>query len=282
MLLERISRIGLIVNWKTLGVAILAIFATWFSLKLNLVADYPLTIISTAVIFPIVFSIGHAYKRREAALDDYGTIKAHGRAIYFAARDWLPEENEDRIKHLEGALARLLTGCRDMFKGERSEMPAREQAIYAAFSELSQFVKRMRAEGLASGECSRCNQYLSKMIVAFESVKHIYQYRTPRTLSAFSDFFIIILPIIYGPYFAHQAIEYEAPILTYVMPVLFAVILTGLDNIQSHLEDPFDQIGPDDVAINAEKFVELLTCGEENGPCAIDIEPEVYAAAQPA
>ncbi len=269
MLLERISRIGLIVNWKTLGVAILAIFATWLSLKLNLVADYPLTIISTAVIFPIVFSIGHAYKRREAALDDYGTIKAHGRAIYFAARDWLPEENEDRIKHLEGALARLLTGCRDMFKGERSEMPAREQAIYAAFSELSQFVKRMRAEGLASGECSRCNQYLSKMIVAFESVKHIYQYRTPRTLSAFSDFFIIILPIIYGPYFAHQAIEYEAPILTYVMPVLFAVILTGLDNIQSHLEDPFDQIGPDDVAINAEKFVELLTCGEPDGPCPV-------------
>ncbi len=282
MLLDRISRIGLIVNFKTLGIAILAVFATWFSLRLNLVADYPLTIISTAVIFPIVFSIGHAYKRREAALDDYGTIKAHGRAIYFASRDWLPERSEDRIAHLEGILARLLHGCRDMFKGHRSEMPQREQAIYASFSELSQFVKRMREEGLASGECSRCNQYISKMIVAFESVKHIYQYRTPRTLSAFSDFFIIILPIIYGPYFAHQAIEYEAPLLTYVMPVLFAVILTGLDNIQSHLEDPFDQIGPDDVAINAEKFVELLACGEDGEPCAVPTEPEVYASAQTA
>ncbi|WP_209347946.1 hypothetical protein [Pontixanthobacter sp. CEM42] len=261
MIFDRFTRIGLIVSWNSLAVAVLAVFATWLSLKLNLIADYPLTIISTAVIFPIVFSIGHAYKRRESALDDYGSIKAHGRAIYFAARDWLPEHDDDRIQHLERILADLLHSCRDMFKGAREDMPANERAVYAAFSELSEFVKRMRAEGLASGECSRCNQYISKMIVAFESVKHIYQYRTPRTLRAFSDFFIVLLPVIYGPYFAHQAIEYEAPVLTYIMPVLFAVILTGLDNIQQHLEDPFDQIGPDDVAINAEKFVELLGCG---------------------
>ncbi len=262
MLLDRFSRIGLIVNWKTLGIAILGVFATWFSLRLNLVADYPLTIISTAVIFPIVFSIGHAYKRRESALDDYGTIKAHGRALYFAARDWLPDQSDDRLRHVELVLVHLLKSCRDLFKADRQQISKYEREVYASFSELSEFVKRMRAEGLASGECSRCNQYISKMIVAFESVKHIYQYRTPRTLRAFSDFFIIILPLVYGPYFAHQAIEYQAPELTYVMPVLFAVILTGLDNIQSHLEDPFDQIGPDDVAINAEKFVELLACGE--------------------
>lgn len=267
MFLDRISRIGLIVNWKTLGIAILAIFSTWASLRFNLVADYPLTIISTAVIFPIVFSIGHAYKRREAALDDYGTIKAHGRALYFAARDWLPDKSDDRLRHVEEVLSHLLRGCRKMFKGPPKDMPENEHEVYASFSELSEFVRRMRSEGLASGECSRCNQYISKMIVAFENVKHIYQYRTPRTLRAFSDFFILVLPIIYGPYFAHEAIAYEAPILTYVMPVLFAIILTGLDNIQSHLEDPFDQIGPDDVAINAEKFIELLACGEEDGPC---------------
>ena len=268
---EKISRFGLIVSWNSLAVSILAVVATWASLRLNLVADYPLTIISTAVIFPIVFSIGHAYKRREAALDDYGVIKAHGRAIYFAARDWLPESDQGRIDQLEAALSDLLHACRDMFKGSLDEMPVNERAVYAAFSDLSAFVKRMRGEGLASGECSRCNQYLSKMVVAFESIKHIYQYRTPRSLRAFSDFFIIILPLIYGPYFAAQAIEYEAPVLTYVMPVLFAIILTGLDNIQSHLEDPFDQIGPDDVAINAEKFIEMLACGAP--PAAETLQP---------
>jgi len=31
------------------------------------------------------------------------------------------------------------------------------------------------------------------------------------------------------------------------MPVLFTLVLVGLDNIQNHLEDPFDLIGEDDV-----------------------------------
>lgn len=266
-ILRRLESLTLILNWKTLAVSLLGVLATWLSLRLNLVADYPLTIISTAVIFPIVFSIGHAYKRREAALDDYGVIKAHGRALYFAARDWLGDSQPDRLRHIEGVMADLLHACRDMFKGSRDEMPANERRVYAAFSDLSRFVRRMREEGLASGECSRCNQYVSKMIVAFEGVKHIYQYRTPRTLRAFSDIFIVLLPVIYGPYFAHEAVAYGASQLTYVMPILFAVILSGLDNIQSHLEDPFDQIGPDDVAINAEKFVELLGCGETGSVC---------------
>ncbi|QFT78222.1 hypothetical protein [Erythrobacter sp. THAF29] len=285
---ERFTRIGLVINGKSLMIVALAMVSTWASLQLGLVADYPLTIISTAVIFPIVFSIGHAYKRREAALDDYGTIKAHGRALYFAARDWLPDEDggakQERLHHIEAVLSNLLTACRDMFKGRIEDMPRTERDVYAAFSQLSDFVKRMRGEGLASGECSRCNQYVSKMIVAFESVKHIYQYRTPRTLRAFSDVFIILLPLIYGPFFAYCAVEYNAPVLTYVMPVLFAVILTGLDNIQSHLEDPFDQIGPDDVAINAEKFVELLGCGENGSDCdgarVMQAKLEDYVAAK--
>jgi hypothetical protein len=119
----------------------------------------------------------------------------------------------------------------------------------------------LRQAGLASGEVSRCNQYLSKMMFAFEQIKHIYQYRTPRTLRAFSDFFITVLPILYGPYFAYIAAEYPATLI-YVMPVLFSLILVSLDNIQAHLENPFDQIGQDDVLINAEKFMDRLQAGD--------------------
>jgi hypothetical protein len=42
------------------------------------------------------------------------------------------------------------------------------------------------------------------------------------------------------------------------MPILFSVIFVALDNIQDHLENPFDQVGEDDVLINAEKFVSRL------------------------
>ncbi|MDH3918523.1 MAG: hypothetical protein OEU25_10100, partial [Rhodospirillales bacterium] len=89
------------------------------------------------------------------------------------------------------------------------------------------------------------------------TMKHIYQYRTPVTLRAYSDIFILVLPILYGPYFAEIAKDFSVG-LEYLMPVLFSLILVGLDNIQHHLENPFDQVGEDDVVINAEKFVARL------------------------
>ena len=38
----------------------------------------------------------------------------------------------------------------------------------------------------------------------------------------------------------------------------FKMVLVSLDNIQSHLEKPFDQIGEDDVYINTKKFIARL------------------------
>lgn len=45
------------------------------------------------------------------------------------------------------------------------------------------------------------------------------------------------------------------------MPVLFAMVLVSLDKIQEHLENPFDQVGQDDVMTNAEKFMDRLHAG---------------------
>ncbi len=250
----RLRSIFLILNFKTLVIAILAVASTYLCKQFNLVADFPLTLIATAVVFPIVFSISGAYKRRENALDEYGSIKAHGRAIYFATRDWLEDANPETLEKAKGLLQDLLKSCRTLFAGPLDAMPENERAVYRQFSMLSEFIKHdLRGAQLASGEVSRCNQYLSKMVVAFESIKHIYQYRTPRTLRSFSDVFITVLPPLYGPYFVYIAQDYSYG-LGYIMPVLFTLILVSLDNIQEHLENPFDQVGEDDVSINAEKF----------------------------
>ncbi|MCP4456327.1 MAG: hypothetical protein GY809_33120 [Planctomycetes bacterium] len=62
----------------------------------------------------------------------------------------------------------------------------------------------------------------------------------------------------YGPYFSAVVKDYS-PGLVSVMPVLSATILVvSLDNIQEHREEPFFQIGENDIVINAEKFVARL------------------------
>lgn len=250
--------IRLIINGQTAFIAALAVLSTWACRRWDLTADFPLTLVGTTVVFPIVFSIGGAYKRREAALDHYGSIKAHGRALHFATRDWIEDTDRDLQRRMVAHLGQLLDACRNLFRSERGVMAAQEKHVYEAFSQLSEFINGLRERGLPSGEASRCNQFLSKMMIAFEKVKHITQYRTPLTLRAYSKVFIVALPVLYGPYFAAQAIEYS-PQLTYVMPVLLSVVLVSLDNIQEHLEDPFDQVGQDDVMINVEKYVGRLS-----------------------
>ena len=58
-------------------------------------------------------------------------------------------------------------------------------------------------------------------------------------------------------HFAHSVTSYNYG-LQYAVPIMFSVILVALDNIQSHLENPFDQQGEDDVEINVEKFIRNL------------------------
>ena len=107
-----LGRVWLLITPKTLVVASLAVASTALCKAQGWEADFPLTLISTAVIFPIVFSIGGAYKRRESALDDYGTFKAHGQAIFFATRDWVPEPDEAQIERCRAHLRELMESVR--------------------------------------------------------------------------------------------------------------------------------------------------------------------------
>jgi hypothetical protein len=268
MVSKRLRTVAFILSFKAIVISALAVLSTYACLRWNIVANFPLTLIATAIVFPIVFSINSAYKRRESVLDDYASMKAHGRAIYFATRDWLDDAGEARLEKCRRLLGDLLRANRELFGSPRAGMHEREAEVYSQFSMLSRFIREdLRQAGLAGGEVSRCNQYLSKMILSFEQIKHVYQYRTPRTLRAFSDFFITLLPPLYGPYFAYIAMDFSGG-LTYVMPVLFALVLVSLDAIQEHLENPFDQVGQDDVMINAEKFVDRLNAGVPKQACA--------------
>lgn len=253
-----INRMLLIINLKTLIVTTLSIASTYLCLKHDLHSKFPLTILTTAVIFPVVFSIGGAYKRREAALDQYGSIKAHCRAIFFASRDWQKDKENENSDQMKIILNDLFDSFKIMFISPLKDIEQNEKQVYVQFSRLSKFLnEEVRSGAISPGEVSRVNQYLSKLILSFEKVKHIYQYRTPRTLRAFSILFLTVLPPLYGPYFAALAKESSAQ-LTYIMPILFSVILVSLDSIQIHLENPFDQIGEDDIQINSEKFVKYL------------------------
>jgi predicted membrane chloride channel (bestrophin family) len=243
----------LIINYKTFIVTILAVVSTWLCNRYNIIADFPLTLIGIAMVFPVVFSIDSAYKRRERALWMLSDFKAHVLAIYLASRDWL-EGNEDFEEEVKDNLIGVYGSIKAIFTdgSEKTQIN-----IYKKISDLSLLMKKFRELELPSGEISRVSQYISKITVDVENLASILRYRTPVTLRAYSKVFIFTFPILYGPYFASVSGHYS-PNLEYMMPVLFSFILVSLDNIQSHLENPFDQVGEDDIVFDVDEFSHII------------------------
>ena len=248
----------LIINYKTMIITILAIISTCICDRYDLTARFPDMLVGVAIVFPVVFSISSAYTRRETALQRLSDFKGHAVAIYYATRDWTMDKNNDLPERARGMMNELTRTMRDMFtRHHRNEWEKYEHDVYRLFSELSKFTMELPRYGVQGSEMSRISQYVSKMIIAFDNLKVIHAYRTPITLRAYSKVFIYIFPIIYGPYFAATAHDY-AHSLEYVMPVLYSFILVSLDNIQDHLEHPFDEVGEDDVRIDEQDMIAVM------------------------
>lgn len=245
----------LIINYKTIIVTLLSVISTYTCYKLGLTAKFPDMLVGVAIVFPVVFSIGSAYNRRETALQRFSDFKGHAMAVYFAMRDWPTEQDNRLAEELKEIVAEVMRLIRVMFQASHEkEWQVNEKKIYENFSRLSRLTQSMKNYGVQSGEISRISQYVSKMIIAFDNMKIIHTYRTPITLRAYSKVFIYVFPIIYGPYFASTFKDFSA-MLEYVMPVLYSFILVSLDNIQDHLEHPFDEIGEDDIRIDENEII---------------------------
>lgn len=248
---------SLIINWKTYLLTAMSVLCTYLCFTFGLTAKFPDMLVGVAIVFPVVFSIGSAYTRRETALQRWADFRGHAIAIYFATRDWPTDKNNDLPQRTRALTSEMVHHTKELLSSKRQSWEERETEFYKLFSKLSDITMELRKYGVQSGEISRVSQYLSKMVIAFDNLKIIYQYRTPITLRTYSKVFIYVFPIIYGPYFASTFHDFSAS-LEYVMPVLYSFILVSLDNIQDHLEDPFDQVGEDDINIDANETIRLL------------------------
>lgn len=248
-----------IINYKTLIITTLALISFQLSTMYGLTAKFPDMLVGVAIVFPVVFSIGAAFNRRETALQRLSDFKGHAIALYYATRDWTANKDNnlpERMRTMVGDLLRLM---KSMFQSKADpSWGDNEKKMYDLFSQLSLLTMELRNHGVQSGEISRVSQYVSKIIIAFDNMKIIHHYRTPITLRSYSKFFIYIFPIVYGPYFSSISAEYSAG-LQYVMPVLYSFILVSLDNIQDHLENPFDDMGEDDIHIDEKETVRMIS-----------------------
>ncbi len=233
---------------QTIIVSVLSLGSTFVCLQLELTLDMPTGLVGVAIVFPIVFSINAAYRRREEALEYLAGLKSAGTSIFYAHRDWIDDENKTHANRVKLLLMDLLEAIREDFSSTE-ELEADNHRIYHLFSEISKSIELLRQSGLTAPDMSRTNQYLREMMEHFEKMRNIFVYRTPVSLRAYTQVFLNIFPVIFGPYFAYLSSHYFAA-SGYLVALLYGIVLTSLDNIQDSLENPYDGIGEDDVNLD--------------------------------
>ncbi len=255
--MQTLKQFSKIIDYHTGLVTLLALVVVFLCRQLDFLVELPTTLIGIAVVFPLVFSINSAYKRREDALRAFASLKAHGVALLFAHREW-PEDATDHVERAGALLHGLLTAVSHHFTTNGHDQSQSKQQIYAIFADFSRSHEQLRAAGVPANEISRANQYLRQLIIDFEQMNNIASYRTPLALRAYSRLFLNLFPLLFGPYFANIAYP-EHPIAGYIVAVIYSLVLVSLDNIQDDLENPFDGVGADDLRLDvADEYSQLV------------------------
>ncbi len=193
-----------------------------------------LTLISIAMIFPLVFTIRGSFRRREKALEHLSEFRGTMKTLDYFFRSNLKLTDEDHNEITE-ILLKISNNLMSQLKSNSHKTAKLDGNI----DELYDFIQlhRQSIPGKREEKIYRLMQDLHETI---ENVHAINIHRTPISLKAYCLIFIYIFPLIYAPAIIYKVGPDHSTWITYFIVVLSQFILISLYNIQNQLEYPFD------------------------------------------
>lgn len=222
---------------------IISIFVPIICYQYDIVYDIDLTLISIAIIFPLVFAIRGAFRRREKALEHLSKIRSSLISIKFGfmTNEKLTKKEFETGKTL---LVNILNELTSHLQGENETRSNLDNSI----QQLINFINS-NPESISRGVKGKVVGYLQKVQEGIENCLAIHIHRTPISLKAYCKIFIYIFPIIYTPSIINKIGVENPQWLTFFVIILSEFILISLYNIQDDMEYPFDKQGLDDIKL---------------------------------
>jgi len=145
---------------------------------------------------------------------------------------------------------------------ERKRVREEQMHHYGALLEnlegFGELIEILKALGFPANEASRLNQYIMKIQEQWEQMRVLKDYRTMQVSRSYARLFLMILPVIYGPYFVkigrgpmanHDRVDggWGFHVFAYCLAIVTQLVAVGFMCAQSSMEDPFNNIGFDNV-----------------------------------
>ena len=224
----------------------LAMLITYCSYYFDINFNMDLTLLSIAIIFPLVFSIRGSFRRREKALEHLSEFKStlHTVGNFLLSK---PELVDLYKKEVYTILLDINTTVLSHLSSHASNL----NKVDKSMNQIYEFVID-KNETISRQIRDKVFRFMKDMHESVENLNSIHIHRTPISLKAYCLIFIYIFPLIYAPEIIKNVGPYELQWIVYCIVFITQFILISLYNIQNQLEYPFDNVGIDD--INLENF----------------------------
>jgi len=228
--------IAIVITWLT----------TFLSLKYKFQYNFDLTMISLAIIFPLVFTIRSAFKRREKALEYLSRFKAGIITVKSSIESNTHISAEKKHEMLE-----VLLRIPKSLIAYLGPDPLPIESLRADVSKVNDLLIE-RNEKLKVNGLLKVLGFMKDVHIGIENTAAIKTHRTPTSIRAYCLIFIYIYPVIYVPsiYFRlNESNSMNESWVLYTLSIVSTFILISLFNVQEQLENPFDQDGMDDIKL---------------------------------
>jgi predicted membrane chloride channel (bestrophin family) len=225
-------------------VLLISIATVFLAYRFDVYYHVDLTLLSIAIIFPLVFAIRGSFRRREKALEHLSQFRSSLKTVHYflMTNTDLTEENRKEVSD-------ILNNISDRFMDHLISDDHGTKEIDDIINNVLEFV--VDKEGLITRSLrDKVFRYMNDLHESVENLHAIHVHRTPISLNAYCRLFIYIFPLIYTPTIIFNIGLEAAHWVTYFVVLLTEFILITLYNIQNQLEYPFDNVGLDDIKLD--------------------------------
>lgn len=236
-----------IINGRTALALSVSLLVSYVTLHFKFNYNYDLALISIAIIFPLVFTIRSAFRRREKALEHLSRFKAALQTVnhYLQESKKLDETKKQEVQSIIKGIPPTLVG----YLGPKTKS---KEAVADEIDKIAAFIKA-NDENIGNGTVTRVYRFMKDVYESFENIVAINLHRTPIAIRAYCLIFIYLYPVIYTPALynkLHDGISFRDSWILFALSAMSTFILISLFNVQDQMENPFDQHGLDDIQLD--------------------------------
>lgn len=236
-----------IINRQTLIVVTLCLIITWLCIRNNFGYNLSVTLFSIAVVFPLVFTIRESFRRRDNLIELLSIFKTSLNATYHCFAD-----NKKMDAGKKQLVSEKLQAISVIFLESIKNQHYDPEPINAKLNEVFDFVYENRDE-ISGSLTAKIIRFLKDVHESMENAMGLKSHGTPVSLRAYCLVFIYMFPFVFTPTLVYE-MQGEHNWVVYTLSALHGFILISLYNVQSQMEDPFDQAGLDDLQLGKFEF----------------------------